>query len=270
MSYILDALSKSERERRLGEAPDLGNAPDGNAHRTNGRAMTLVAVVALNLAGLGGLYWLALDQRETLPEATTVVTVTAAPARPAAAQPPSIGVPVAARPQAAIPRPSPSPRPVLPTLAQTPAPAAATPVPPVAAVRRSHPAPRPEIAAPQATSQQPQASAEEQPQASAEEQPQALAEEQPQALAEESRAQAEDVDPTPWLVELPPKVREKLPSLSINAYYYASDPKRRFVLIDMVKYREGQRLGGGPLLERIGRDSLYLDVDGLRFRVRRP
>ncbi len=66
--------------------------------------------------------------------------------------------------------------------------------------------------------------------------------------------------PTP-----PPEApRNTLPPLNVDAHVYADDPSRRFVLINLRRYREGERLEEGPLLQAITQEGVVL-----RFKKQR-
>jgi general secretion pathway protein B len=52
-------------------------------------------------------------------------------------------------------------------------------------------------------------------------------------------------------------------------HVYDSDPKRRFVLIDLQKYRQGDRLQSGALLEEILPDGIQLLYQGTQFIYRK-
>jgi hypothetical protein len=51
----------------------------------------------------------------------------------------------------------------------------------------------------------------------------------------------------------------------LDVHVYATQPSERFVYINMRKYREGATLAEGPVLERIRRDGVVLNYQGLRF-----
>jgi general secretion pathway protein B len=55
----------------------------------------------------------------------------------------------------------------------------------------------------------------------------------------------------------------------IDVHVYSDDPGRRFILMDLQKYREGETLGNGAVLEEILPDSIQLYYQGSRFRVAR-
>jgi general secretion pathway protein B len=62
---------------------------------------------------------------------------------------------------------------------------------------------------------------------------------------------------------------QSLPDIHLDVHVYASRPADRFVYINMRKYREGAVLQEGPTLERIRRDGVVLNYNGLRFLVPR-
>ncbi|MDH3972130.1 MAG: general secretion pathway protein GspB [Gammaproteobacteria bacterium] len=53
----------------------------------------------------------------------------------------------------------------------------------------------------------------------------------------------------------------------VDVHVYSDDPGRRFILMDLQKYREGETLGNGAVLEEILPDSIQLYYQGSRFRV---
>jgi general secretion pathway protein B len=55
----------------------------------------------------------------------------------------------------------------------------------------------------------------------------------------------------------------------IDVHVYDEDPGRRFIMADLKKYREGQTLANGALLEKIHAGSIQLYHQGKRFRVDR-
>jgi len=75
---------------------------------------------------------------------------------------------------------------------------------------------------------------------------------------------------TPNLNELPYEFRNSLPNLTINVFSYALQPEDRFVIIDMVKYRSGQLIKGLVTLKEIRPDSIVLQHEGVTFKFERP
>lgn len=60
-----------------------------------------------------------------------------------------------------------------------------------------------------------------------------------------------------------------LPEMHIDIHVYAAKPAERFVFVNMRKYTEGQVLKEGPTLERITADGAILNHHGLRFLLPR-
>ena len=69
--------------------------------------------------------------------------------------------------------------------------------------------------------------------------------------------------------ELSLDFRSRLTLPRIDVHVYADDPARRFIMADLKKYREGETLANGALLERIHPGSIQLNYEGTRFRVER-
>jgi general secretion pathway protein B len=51
----------------------------------------------------------------------------------------------------------------------------------------------------------------------------------------------------------------------MDVHVYDTDPSRRFVLVDLQKFREGDRLPNGAVIEKILPDGLQLSYQGTRF-----
>lgn len=77
-------------------------------------------------------------------------------------------------------------------------------------------------------------------------------------------------DTIPLLSEMPRDFQREAPSLNINVFVYSDLPEERFVVINMSKYRTGQKIDSGPEIIEIGPNSLVLEYLGRKFRVERP
>lgn len=76
------------------------------------------------------------------------------------------------------------------------------------------------------------------------------------------------VEAIPLLKDLPSEIQEKLGKLEINVHGYSRDPAKRLVFINMRKYHVGDRIGkDGPLLKRIIPDGVIIDYGGGKARL---
>ncbi|WP_305909630.1 general secretion pathway protein GspB [Methylomarinum sp. Ch1-1] len=73
----------------------------------------------------------------------------------------------------------------------------------------------------------------------------------------------------PWLDELPHHFRRNVPKPDINVYVYAERPENRFVIVSMQKYHTGQEIGAGMMLDEIQPDGIVVEYEGRRFKIRR-
>jgi general secretion pathway protein B len=69
------------------------------------------------------------------------------------------------------------------------------------------------------------------------------------------------------LAELPPSMRQELPAFSISALLYASNPASRMVSINDQMMHEGEYLNDGVKVEEITRDGVIFRHQKIRFRV---
>ena len=76
---------------------------------------------------------------------------------------------------------------------------------------------------------------------------------------------AEDQEILPSISELNLTGSQALPELHLDVHVYATNPPDRFVYINMRKYHEGAALQEGPVIERIRRDGVVLNYQGLKF-----
>jgi general secretion pathway protein B len=267
MSFILDALKKSEIERQRQNVPglmDTGPAP--RRPRFPVWAMALAALLAVNLAVLvivlarGG--WPSLSARPTAethaaPAASGAVSATAEAAPSVAAPGPASAAPT---PPLASTSSASSPAP-LPQSVPTPAAAAAAPAAADSNLPEHHISPM-DAAAPIYA---PEIPADSGPPAGAS--PAQRGREHDPLLT--SREDKGDQEVLPTISELDLTGANALPDLHLDVHVYATKPSERFVYINMRKYQEGNTLAEGPVLERIRRDGVVLNYRGLRFLLPR-
>ncbi|MDJ0938592.1 MAG: general secretion pathway protein GspB [Woeseiaceae bacterium] len=73
----------------------------------------------------------------------------------------------------------------------------------------------------------------------------------------------------PTLTDLRADGRVNLPELHIDIHVYSADPADRFVFINMNKYRENTRIAEGPDLRQITPDGVVLNYQGTTFLLPR-
>jgi general secretion pathway protein B len=249
MSFILDALKKSELERQRQSVPGLVDSGVARARpRLPVWAIALGLLLAVNL-----LVLLFVLMRSLL--ASPHPQTTAAPPRSAAVAgvaDPTAGGPVAAESQGVLPPAvaalpagdghfSPLDAPVYAPEVPVPSPlpaAAGVPAPGVAKLANlggpvSMKAPRRD----------------------------------PLLTDEDYKANDDELLPT--INEVTLTGAQALPELHLDVHVFATRPAERFVYVNMRKYHEGATLQEGPTIERIRRDGVILSYQGLRFLLPR-
>jgi len=242
MSYILDALRKSDLQRHRGAAPTLLAVQD-SAVAPKQPAFLAYGLLAAVLVGAGIVIgWL----RPWQPEQ-------AAPVRPetVAARPPE-STPRQPAPATSETAPLPKPDPKLQSATQ-PAQAAATPseIAPQPKPKRK---PKPKLPArAKPVTDGPSGEADAAATTTAPEQPVDIA------------ADAADAQAVMSMADLPPSVRQELPAMKISVHAYSANPGGRLVGIDSRILREGDFVVPGLELEEITPDGMILAYKGYRF-----
>ena len=258
MSFILDALKKSEAERQRQSGPALFEvkvAPPRT--RLPLWAILVGALLGFNLLVL---LWVLL-RNDRLATAIRDVPVAAASANP------TVSMPIA---------PSNNPVTVTPNAADSQAGAASRYV---AASRNSPPTPEPqEPVAPNPLDSRP-AILPETPEAAAAARDRVEARRaaaQRSALVHEqleATAAARNSAPTVRAAGLPTRDdlvnsgRAKIPELQISLHAYDANPAKRFVFINGQRAHEGDAVANGVVLEAITRDGVILSASGQRFAL---
>jgi general secretion pathway protein B len=73
----------------------------------------------------------------------------------------------------------------------------------------------------------------------------------------------------PSWYELPQDFRNRLDLPRLDLHAYSEEPQNRFILVNLKKYREGERLESGLVLEEILPDGMIMSYQGERFLVER-
>jgi general secretion pathway protein B len=80
---------------------------------------------------------------------------------------------------------------------------------------------------------------------------------------------ADDEEVLPTINEISLTGAQALPELHLDVHVYATRSAERFVYVNMRKYHEGATLQEGPTVERIRRDGVILNYHALRFLLPR-
>lgn len=271
MSYILDALKKSELERRQGEIPDLQTAPSGVAvTRDAGPARSLYLAAAALLLGAGVLLgWLRPWERKPAMEISEPAAIGEAhlsdPQREERMPQPSAPIPerTTGRVPSALARPAPQPSHAAQTERDQP-----REIMPPAALAMSAATKRAAHGAGVEARAQVAADARLTPPRS---EPVSVASrKEPSAAAMRESAgpgpSPKPVDRVVSFSDLPPAVRRSLPRLSLSGFAHADETELRMAVINDRVLREGEELSPGLKLERIAPDGVVLNYQGHRFR----
>jgi len=247
MSFILDALKKSENERQRQVGPSLADVQV--RQRRSAKPWWVVAVAALLVLNLGVLLVVLMrdgDAKSSTPPAQRESTAPATSDAHAGTQMP---LPASA---SRMPRGNPAPlasiEPAVHPLADeagTADPSLATGADPQLSAAGNVPDGPPMVRPIQA--------------------PAVV----PATVPLQAAAQpADDQEVLPTPMDLAAS-GTSLPELHLDIHVYSAKPAERFVFVNMRKYTEGQALKEGPTLERITPDGAILNQHGLRFLLPR-
>lgn len=300
MSYILDALKKSEMERQQGRVPDLTTAPVVVGRAGAGDAMSrrrpyLIAAVALLAAAAAVISWRPWQQgAHTEPAAVSAAPVRAPSAEAVRVPPDShVDLPVA------LPRAANTPATTAkaegrhidqsataastnpPNVTMRPARSAtvdsnrpdSVAQPPKARQRTepiSSPVPAaahqaPAASIPQATASTPP------PAASPAAVPESMPPAQPLPAAAAKAGSGKSAGATAAkgmsnLADLPAAVRKNVARIDVAGFSYSDDPQARMAVVNDRILHEGDEVVPGVRLEKIGSDGIVFSHKGIRFR----
>ncbi|MGD8567638.1 MAG: general secretion pathway protein GspB [Gammaproteobacteria bacterium] len=256
MSYILEALKKSEQERERGEVPDIKSVHktdslDTGDSRRNVWIWLLALVVFINVVIFAVVY---LDDDETV-----------------VAKTPSPSSALASRDQAQ------------PPVSSSRSPSGEQSVP-----QRRQPKSASALKPQTTNSQQAKAAHTSQPAAKTEQAPPpkvVFSKEQlqlddtvgntapverestPPSVTVSTKELSSEPGPAGRISDLPDSIRRQLPSISFGGHIYSSSVERRSVMINGKKRREGENLGAGLVLSEITPRGAVFEYKGYRFRL---
>jgi len=286
MSLILEALKKSEQQRRLGEAPTLGSPVVVTRRRRS--LLPILAILVIAAAATG--WWLMRPHPPTTP--APAAPVAAPGANPVAATPKS----VARTPAPTVPDTHAQDRAKLAAadaarrnaqlpnqdkrVAGTETAARATPPAPASAIAKgaapavpSTPLPPVKkpgdagdvVPQPAATSEHAVATAPPATDKTTDktDTPPAAGKTDSPAPKADKRADAGADVPSIW--DLPFATRKDIPAINLSMHVYSADPKQRFVVIKGDRHVEGDEVASDLILREIRQDGLVLEYKGQRF-----
>jgi general secretion pathway protein B len=245
MSYILEALKKSEQQREIGRVPGISSVHESTVRTVSKNWLWVFVVVLLLNAGLLVLLLWPESEADRLSSSGGPPAPAVVEHEPAAAvvnQQPPAGVPPAEVPRKVVRAPHadpPMPEPLASGLAAEPL-----------------------VVEPAVTSvplpQQPPVVSAPGP---------AVRTEPPVVPAPTPALRTESLALPVW-PQIPRHLSQQLNgSLRLDVHVFSEQPAERFVFVNMQKYREGERLQEGPQLDEITPDGVILSLGGQRFRV---
>ena len=256
MSLILEALRKSEAERRRGQTPDLltdAIPVAATARRAPPNWTVLLPVIDAALITLLLVMWWLRPAAEPVSNRDAVREASAddrAVDEPAVLRPPNAASvqsqPSLSPPVIRSPAPASAPTKSTPSPA---APSATIAAPPTTATRE--PAPAPVAAEPKPALPSPAQVASLEP---------------PPAPASTNTPAFASPDAPVKLADLSSEDRAQLPTLKVSMHMWSPDAGSRFAIIDGTRVNEGDRVGEATI-EAIQQDSVMLSWHGRQIRL---
>lgn len=239
MSYILDALKKAERERRSGSVPDLLTTHEKPSRPQGHRMLWAVIIAAALLLNAGALLWWLGPLKSDKPAV--------APSGPPAANLSKPDSPTAVQPDAKG------------TIEESQVDQKRSSVPKSADVPKGKAGPGTTGPAGQVDGKAADKTTEKTRPGPPSKDREAPAVPSPEPPPDRNRLYQ--------IGELPPSVRQGLPSIAIQLSMYSDEPASRLVRINDRVLKEGNYLTEGLKVEEIGREYVIFSYHGYRFRV---
>jgi len=266
MSFILDALRKSEHARQRQTGPGLAEAAIAPAKpKANAWATAAVVLLVVNLLAVGILLLRRAQKEDAAASAAPAIPAPVAstapgPANPTlSAPPPTVGTPVT---QGAAPVRAPIDEPAGPAARNPLADELGSATGDIEASSRSAASAVP--AGPPAVMKNGSARRggtvvyASVPEAS----------DLPYSPAPEQRAVQQAAPPAAAMPDADEvAARGGVAALHLDLHVYATQPQQRFVFVNSRKYKEGDTLAEGPVVEQITPDGAVLNFRGSRFRL---
>ncbi|MCF6264449.1 MAG: general secretion pathway protein GspB [Xanthomonadales bacterium] len=267
MSFILDALKKSEAERQLGEVPSLQSGSTVTATQSRSRSWPLPLFGVVLLAIVLGWFW---GQSETNNVASGLTELTATTTAPVTDPPVEQTLPQVKLPETVrSPLTDYTPPAVIPTAAKIADSDTAENTQANAGQSTTATAPDqdvPATAVTAAANEQQRVARLKKQRAAELVEDQALVAAVEQRLANERATKAEIKKPvaqknqanTVSLNDLPASVRADIPDIKITMQVYSEDPAARFAIVNGKRYKQTDQLADELILEQILRQGIIL------------
>ena len=237
MSYILAALKKADEEHFLGSVPDLATPQEVEPvkHRSYRWHWVILALLIVNAV----LVVMLLKDNDAEVTGTPVAEQVQAPSEP---QPPLVNELETTREAHPVPQTS------EPRIGETPTPekTASPPVEPI------HPKGEVVVLPGPARSQNSE--------------PLVLTNQNLDMQVDNLTTTNADPQVRNWF-DLPAQFRNRIDLPRLDVHVYSEDPQGRFILVNLKKYREGDTLPNGLVLEQILPYGLEMSYQGEQFRV---
>lgn len=282
MSYILEALKKSQQERELGRVPSLRSSPLFE-ERPAPHPTHHWALLATGLAALAVVIALYAAFRGPAPvqgprPADHPAGAQALPQTMVSTGPPVPTVPPSppTTPQPLIEPPPPKPRPLASEPQTGAQPRASTPPPQLegdweAAILRQIEAEQAALNAAREVLQDPVRSSipEDLIQEIESFKEQVRHEQRGQTPPNRARREPAKIPEDPTQLRLTPEQQAEIPAFLMTVHVYDPDPAQRFVIINALRYREGDETREGLKVEKILKEGAVLSYRGTPFYVAR-
>ncbi|MGZ8180384.1 MAG: general secretion pathway protein GspB [Methylobacter sp.] len=241
MSFILNALRKSEQERQTRQPENVTDRillPQPPQNRSN-TAKFIAVLFIVNVLIITGFIWFIRKDLLSAPGTTAQ----------------AVSLPLSAQETKLEPKPTPKAKPGTISIAE------------LIEGEKPEPAPSPVIAKKPAAEPIKQPAMDSKPAQPIQATPPIAAPIKIQPDAPVTIPEKEDI---PFLNDLPFEFRQTLPKFTVNVFVYSQQPEERFVMIDMVKYKAGQQIKDTMVLKEILPDSLVVVYQNKTFKIKRP
>jgi general secretion pathway protein B len=262
MSYILDALKKSEKERQRGTAPDLLTVQEPVLREKKKRRVWPYIIFAVLIFGMGlAAYRLIPWQSRNEKAGTSTAALQKSEPKPAESLQPEVSRTITT--QAEIKK-----REVPPLTNTTLEKSLKTPL----AITKEEEKPVVQKAIVQSKiHEQPAVKKAAQPQTSQQALKSEITASAPSTVSPDVKPVQNDPAPVPGKIyqsgDLPASVQQNLPAVTMSIFMYSEDPASRMVRINGQTLREGQYISEGLKVEEIKPDGVILNYKNYRLHL---